>query len=277
MRTSPFALTPWVRGLIIANAVVFLLQLTVFTGPWFQETLAFDPQSVGRQWWGFVTYMFVHGGFLHLALNLLMLFIFGPAVEERMGSGWFGAYYVACGLGGAIVSLGVSLLVPVAPFVGASAAVFGVALAFAIRWPEHPIYVFPVPFPIKAAWLVLILVTLDLAAAMRGSPDGVAHFAHLGGFLVGFILLRSEDSVRRRARAAFQQRVPAHVVPRTHRRAPVPEEAPQAAARAAPAEQAPEHDQVDRLLDKISESGLDSLTPDERRLLDDVSRQLRDE
>ncbi|MGD2134923.1 MAG: rhomboid family intramembrane serine protease [Gemmatimonadales bacterium] len=277
MRTTPFALTPWVRGLIAANAAVYLLQLTLFTGPWFGETFAFDPSGVGRQWWGFATYMFVHVGFLHLALNVLMLFIFGPAVEERLGGTAFAAYYALCGVGGAVASLALSLVLPLAPLVGASAAVFGVALAFAVHWPDHPIYVFPIPFPIKAKWLALVLATLALVAAMRGSADGVAHFAHVGGLLAGFLYLRSEESVRQRARKAFQPRVPAHVVPRTHRREPVQEEEPQAAVAPAPTEPAPEQDEVDRLLDKISESGLDSLTPDERRLLDDVSRQLRDE
>ncbi len=270
---APFSLTPWVRGLIIANAVVFLLQLTLFTGPWFYDLFAFNPQEAGRRWWGFLTYMFVHGGFLHLAFNMLMLFFFGPAVEERMGGSSFALYYAICGLGGAAFSLAVSLFVPVTPFVGASAAVFGVSLAFALHWPNAPIYVFPIPVPIKAKWLVIFLATINLFAAIRGTDDGIAHLAHLGGFLFGLIYLRSEAAVRRRMRAAVARRPPAHVVPQRHGRQA------HTAARTADAEPPDQsvHDEIDRVLDKISESGLESLTPAERRLLDDASRQLRDD
>jgi hypothetical protein len=81
----PFALTPWVRRLIAANAVVYLLTITVFTGAWFPQTFAFAPSAALTQPWTFLTYMFVHGGFLHLAFNMLMLFFFGPAVEDQMG------------------------------------------------------------------------------------------------------------------------------------------------------------------------------------------------
>jgi membrane associated rhomboid family serine protease len=273
---SMFSLTPWVRGLIIANAVVYLLTITVFTGPWFYELFAFSPAEAARRWWGFVSYMFVHAGFLHLAFNMLMLFIFGPAVEERMGGTAFALYYFICGLGGAAFSFAVSFLTPVTPFVGASAAVFGVSLAFAMHWPDAPIYVFPLPVPVKAKWLVVFLATVNLVAAIGGASDGVAHLAHLGGFLFGFIYLRSEKAVMRRARAAVRAREVAHVVPQRRSRQPRPAASP--AANAGNGEPAHERqDELDRVLDKISQSGLGSLTPDERRLLDEMSRELRDD
>src|SRR5438046_766179 len=128
---SPFSLTPWVRRLLIANAVVYLLTITVFTGAWFFQLFAFAPLAAARQPWTFVSYMFLHEGFLHLAFNMLMLFFFGPAVEDRMGGGSFARYYFLCGLGGATLSFAIALMAPVSPFVGASAAVFGVSLAFA--------------------------------------------------------------------------------------------------------------------------------------------------
>lgn len=275
MRSTPFALTPWVRGILAANAAVFLLQLTVFTGPWFGQTFAFDPHAIGGHWWSFGTHMFVHGGFLQFALAMLMLFLFGPSVEDRMGGRWFALYYLLCGLGGALLSVALSLVMGVEPLTGAAAAVFGVSLAFAYHWPEYPFYIFPIPAPIRAKWLVVGLTTLGLMAAIWSSSDGVAQFAHLGGLLVGFVYLRSEESLRARARAVFEPRVPAHVVPRTRRRAPVPEEEAPAPAVAPPETHI--QDALDRVLDKISQSGIDSLTPDERRLLDDMSRQLRDE
>src|SRR3972149_4491006 len=133
---STFALTPWVRRLIAANAVVYLLTITVFTGTWFSQAFAFAPSAALTQPWTFVTYAFVHGGFLHLAFNMLMLFFFGPAVEERLGGRGVIGYYLFCGLGGAALSFAIALLAPVAPFVGASGAVLGVALAFALYWPD---------------------------------------------------------------------------------------------------------------------------------------------
>lgn len=267
---SPFSLTPWVKGIIIANAVVFLLQKTVFTGPWFYELFAFSPGQAGRHWWGFVSYMFVHGGLLHLAFNMLMLFFFGPAVERRMGSTGFAVYYFVCGLGGAIFSFAVSLFTPVMPFVGASAAVFGVSLAFAMNWPDAGIYVFPLPFPVKAKWLVIFLAAVNLLAAVTSARDGVAHLAHLGGFLFGFLYLRAQTRVAQRSRVHTR---------RAPRLARIPERKGRAHAPAARDEHPAPSDiqaQVDRLLDKISESGLESLTPAERRLLNDMSRQLRE-
>src|SRR5438552_17859911 len=100
-----FGMTPWVRRLIVANLVVFLLQVTLFVSPGFVATLGFAPLSAFRQPWTFFTYMFVHANLLHLAFNLLALYVFGPEVEERMGGGAFVRYYLLCGLGGAVLSL----------------------------------------------------------------------------------------------------------------------------------------------------------------------------
>jgi membrane associated rhomboid family serine protease len=270
---SAFTMTPWVRRLIAANAVVYLLTITVFTGSWFFQTFAFAPSTVLTQPWTLVTYAFLHGGFLHLAFNMLMLFFFGPAVEERLGGQAFLWYYLFCGLGGAVLSFAIALMAPVAPFVGASGAVFGVALAFALYWPDAPILVFPLPVPIKAKWLVLGLAAIDLALAVLPARDGIAHLAHLGGFLFGFLYLRWSSWAARvpRATALRRARTRSKGLPtgfeggrrRDGSRRPVarPDETIQT--------------QIDRLLDKISEKGIDSLTPDERQLLAERSRQLR--
>lgn len=270
---SSFWLTPWVRGLIIANAVIYLFTITLFTGPWLFDVFAFSPDRAVTQWWSFTTYMFLHGGFLHLVFNMLMLFFFGPAVEERMGGATFGLYYLICGLGGAVFSFAVSLATPVAPFVGASAAVFGVSLAFAMHWPDAPVYVFPLPMPIKAKWLVTFLATLNLVIAMFGVQDGVAHLAHLGGFLFGFIYLIGEERLARRARAAAAR----PRLPRAKARAPARETPRVQTERALHTRHRRAiRDEVDRVLDKINKTGLDSLTPEELRLLDDASRHFRE-
>src|SRR6266545_4176642 len=95
-----YASTPWVRRLLVANLLVFLLQVTLFTSPWFGETFGFKPFGALARPWTFVSYMFLHANLLHLAFNLLMLFMFGSAVEERMGPRTFIGYYLLCGLGG---------------------------------------------------------------------------------------------------------------------------------------------------------------------------------
>ncbi|MCH8938128.1 MAG: rhomboid family intramembrane serine protease, partial [Gemmatimonadetes bacterium] len=97
---SPFSVTPWVRRLLVANAVVYLLTITVFTGRWFFDLAAFSPSLVLQQPWTLMTYMFVHGGFFHLAFNMLMLFFFGRDVEDWLGGTAFARYYLFCGLGG---------------------------------------------------------------------------------------------------------------------------------------------------------------------------------
>ena len=125
-------ITPWVLRLIIANAVVLLLMRTLFTSPALAGSLAFSPQDALREPWTFFTYMFVHAGLLHLLGNMLMLFVFGSAVESRMGSRTFILYYLLCGVGAAVFSLGLSGIMQVSAFVGASGAVLGLALAFAI-------------------------------------------------------------------------------------------------------------------------------------------------
>ncbi|MSR06282.1 MAG: rhomboid family intramembrane serine protease [Gemmatimonadetes bacterium] len=271
---SPFSLTPWVRRILIANAVVYLLTITVFTGPWFFELFAFRPATADVQPWTFITYMFVHGGFLHLAFNLLMIFFFGPSVEERMGGGAFLRYYLLCGLGGAAVSFLLMLFVAgVGPVVGASAAALGVALAFAFYWPDAPVYLVPLPMPVKVKWLVLFLFGMDLLLGVSGARDGVAHFAHIGGFLFGFAYLKTQQLLASRVRPALPRRSEVRVLAR-----PASEGARARVDHCSTRSQADSvQREMDRVLDKISASGLNSLTAAERRFLYDTSKQMKRE
>src|SRR5437773_1496360 len=188
-----FGMTPWVRRLFVANLVVFLFQMTIFVDPRFLATFGFVPLRALAQPWTFVTYMFLHGGPLHLAFNLLALFVFGPDVEERMGGRSFLAYYLLCGLGGAALSFALMQFRPVELVIGASAAVYGVLLAFAWVAPDRPIYVFPLPEPIPAKWLVTFTVAVSLGLAIFPPIDKVSHLAHLGGFGAGFLYLKVAD------------------------------------------------------------------------------------
>jgi membrane associated rhomboid family serine protease len=269
-------ITPWVLRLIIANAVVLLLMRTIFLSPAMADALAFSPATALRQPWSFFTYMFVHAGLLHLLGNMLMLFVFGTAVENRMGSRTFILYYLLCGVGAAIFSLGLSTIMPVSPFVGASGAVLGVALAFAIYWPDAELIIFPIPMPIRAKTLVTALVGLDVLLYFLTPGDGIAHLAHVGGVAFGYLFFRMQGFTRRSPHPPPRPvervvMVQSGAAEPEHRR-PV---TPARTRRRVDAD--PVAAEVDRVLDKISEKGIASLTPAERHFLDEVSKQKKSE
>jgi membrane associated rhomboid family serine protease len=272
-----YALTPWVRRLLVANLLVFLLQVTLFTSPRFLAALGFQPLLALERPWTFLTYMFLHAGPLHLAFNLLALFMFGGPVEDRLGSRVFIWFYLLCGLGGAALSFLLIQLVPIGgPIVGASGAIYGLILAFAWYWPDAPIYVFPVPAPIAAKWLVTFAVAISLVLALPpfNGSDGVAHLAHLGGMAAGFLYLKAQDfQLGRAARHLRRVSEPSVLVTPAPRGAERGASAPQPKRRPAPDDRA--HAEIDRVLDKISASGIESLTAAERKFLFEMSRHLR--
>ncbi len=264
--------TPWVVRLIAANMVVLLLMRTIFISPELTSALAFSPAAALTAPWTFFTYMFVHAGLLHLLGNMFMLFVFGTPVESRMGSRAFLFYYLLCGVGAAVFSLALSNLTNVGPMVGASGAVLGVALAFAMYWPDAELIVFPLPVPIRARTLVALLIGADVLFAFLTPGDGIAHVAHVGGALSGYLYFRMQGLSRR------SPQPPPRAVERVvmvqsgsaepERRTPVTPARPRRRADADPVAA-----EVDRVLDKISEKGIASLTPAERRFLDEVSKQ----
>jgi membrane associated rhomboid family serine protease len=275
MRSSPsYRITPWVGRIIIANAVVLLLLMTLFTSPSLFQALEFSPRTALIRPWTFASYMFVHAGLLHLIANMLMLFVFGTAVESRMGSRNFILYYLFCGVGAAVFSLLLATVMPVAGFIGASGAVLGVAVAFAMFWPDAELIVFPIPMPIKARTLVIGLVALDVIASRLWPGDGIAHLAHVGGALFGYLFFRAQLLSRRSA--APSTRTVERVVMvqsgsgESERHTPVTPMRPRRRVEADPVAA-----EVDRVLDKISEKGISSLTPAERRFLDEVAKQKR--
>lgn len=273
MNLSPSSrFTPWVGRLIIANAVVLLLLRTIFTSPALTQALAFSPDAALTRPWTFVSYMFVHAGLLHLLFNMLMLFVFGAPVEARMGSRAFILYYLYCGVGAAVFCLALSGIMSVGPFVGASGALLGVALAFAMFWPDAELIVFPFPMPIRARTLVMVLVGLDVLFYFVAPGDGVAHLAHVGGAAFGYLFFRIQGIARRSPhrppRAVERVVMVQSGAAEPERRTPTPPARPRRRVEADPVAA-----EVDRVLDKISEKGLASLTPAERRFLDEVSKQ----
>jgi membrane associated rhomboid family serine protease len=275
-------ITPWVGRLLAINAVVLLLQQTVFTSEALTDLLRFDPEQALARPWTFVSYMFLHGGLLHLLGNSLALFVFGPIAEQRLGSSRFLFYYLYCGIGGAVFSLALWFtgLLPVPAFIGASGAILGLAFAFAKYQPDAELLIFPLPFPIKARNLVWLLAGLDTIGALLGS-DNIAHFAHLGGLGAGWLFFALQGI----ARPGEPPRLPsmrplAPVLSHGEdgaQQQPTVQVRSEPVSRAAPLESgdALEAAEIDRVLDKISATGLASLSHDERHFLDGVAARRR--
>ena len=242
-------MTPWVQRLLIANIGMFFLQLTA---PGVEEWLAFVPMLVLARPWSVVTYMFLHGSVTHILFNMIALYFFGPRVEGRLGSQQFITLYLLSGVSGALFSF---LFAPGAAVLGASAAVFGVMLAFARFWPRERIYIWGV-LPIEARWLVVISTVLALYSGFRGSTGGVADFAHLGGYAGAFLYLKWLE------RMADARRFSTHAV------ASVPDKLLGKWREVDPRSvHEVNREEVNRILDKISAKGLGSLTPQEKLFL----------
>ena len=291
---EPPRLTPAVQALIAINIAIYFVQRTVVQPSDMAEALGFQLHDLGRSWYTIFTYMFVHGGFWHLALNLYTLFLFGPRVERAMGS-WrdFTRFYVIAGLGGWLAHV---LFVRDGVLIGASAAIFGVMLAYAAKWPETEVYLFGV-LPMKVRWLVAALVVMNLVQGLApGDGDGTAYLAHVGGMVTAWLYLRATNAL-----------APEHARPMVASAPDVPDEPPRAVPRNMPRgrEKLSEIDELiarkatmvkrtsapmakpptatpvvsaelDHVLDKISQHGLESLNVDERRLLEEMSRRLRE-
>ncbi|HTJ21748.1 MAG TPA: rhomboid family intramembrane serine protease [Gemmatimonadaceae bacterium] len=243
-------MTPWVRRLIIANIVVFFLEQTTRGGV--IQSLALVPAYVYLKPWTIVTYMFVHANFTHILFNMLALYFFGPRVEERIGSTRFITLYTVSGISGALLS---TVFAPFSAVVGASGAVFGVMLAFAMFWPTAQIYIMGI-LPIEARLAVFLMAGLALWSGLHGSRTGVADFAHLGGFVGGWLYLKWLDMRHgaRRFRAKVAPKIPTDKLTNWKRVDPK-------------SVHEVNRDEVNRILDKISASGLASLTPQERQFL----------
>ncbi len=191
-----------VQLLLVANGGMFLLEL--YAGRPVIDVLALWPPvslvtalsgqpTPGFQWWQLVTYAFLHGSLMHLLLNMYALWLFGSRMERLWGSNAFTFYYFFCVIGAGLVQLFVASLGPAEAggyaTLGASGGVFGLLLAFGLTFPnERLLLVFP-PIVLRAKWFVLIYGAIELWAGITGTEAGVAHFAHLGGMLFGFILL----------------------------------------------------------------------------------------
>ena len=204
LRSGPNSAIPNVIfALLIANGLVFALQQ--FSGRFLVINFGLWPAGVpGSPFapWQVVTYGFLHGNVVHLAFNMFALWMFGRELEILMGARRFVVYYFTCVIGAAIVQLIVAGLqadeVGLYPTIGASGGVFGILLAFGMAFPNRMIMLLFPPIPMKAKYFVIIYGLLELYLGVAGAAPGVAHFAHLGGMLFGFLLIRYWNRPRKR-------------------------------------------------------------------------------
>ena len=279
---------PVIKALLIINGLMWLffgLFLPAFTFKTvpifviFREYLELWPLGTNFWPWQLVTYMFLHGGFWHIFFNMLMLWMFGMELEYTWGSAKFLLYYLLCGIGAGIANLFVApMLGQVAPTVGASGAVFGIMIAFGMLWPDRPIYVYFL-LPIRAKYFIIAAIAIELLS--RGSADGVAHVAHLGGAATGFLFIFAErHSQDLRSKLG---NLGGGIFRRSTRPGPRIWQGNEVQdARFHDIGSPPRKDDdedvtqevIDAILDKISRGGYQSLSEEEKRILNEASRKI---
>jgi len=251
-------LTPLVRNLIIINVAIFLLQFisgTLLQRSFLEAIFALNPEKVSDFWiWQLLTYSFLHADFFHILFNMFSLWMFGSELESTWGSDIFlKAYLFAASLGGVLTYLA-HFWWPQGIVLGASGGIYGLLVAFAMIWPNREI-LFMAIFPLKAKYFVLIIM---LMLAFSGGGGHIAHFAHAGGALGGYLFVRYFEffrnfgnwnfsisrSIQRRKMRKYQEEMDMRVNAKTR---------------------------VDELLDKISKQGMNSLTRKEKKFLNEAS------
>ena len=201
---------PAVKNIIIINVLVMVMT-SLREGFMFEHFALFYPTSPFFRWWQPVTHLFMHGGFMHIFFNMYAVYIFGSVLERIWGTKKFLIYYFITGLGAALVHTGVEWLqmqywmtaaaegstaaltsihaLKMTPTVGASGAVFGLLMGYAMLYPDSIMTLIFPPISMKAKWFVLIYAAIELLTGITGTGAGIAHFAHLGGLIFGFLLI----------------------------------------------------------------------------------------
>ncbi len=308
------AMPPITKNLLIINVLCFFASYVFAShGIDFDELfgLHFFLASGFRPWQPF-TYMFMHANLSHLFFNMFAVWMFGRIMEQTMGRNRFLFYYLTCGLGAGLaqelvqmgeywyygfgsyehIMFGDGTSMLTADFlnrwntVGASGAVYGILLSFGMTYPEERLFIFPLPVPIKAKYFVMGYAVIELLSALSQKGDGVAHIAHLGGMLVGFLLLlywrggnggnrrggysgydrgsNSWDNFRRWFSSFGKKKEPHIDVTYGGRYGQ------EAAYRQ---EKKEREEELNRILDKVKKNGYEGLTPEEKKRLFDISRK----
>ena len=303
------------RNIPVVTKNLLLVNIIAFVATWILQLRGLDLNDLlglhffmaaDFQVWQLLTYMFLHSGFTHILFNMFALWMFGVVIENVWGPKKFLFYYISCGVGAGIMQeiaqffsfyFTISAQDPTVGFgelfaighqlstqlngwttIGASGAVYAILLAFGMTFPNERIFIFPLPIPIKAKWFVMFYVAIDLFSAMSSSGDNVAHMAHLGGMLFGYLMIRYWnnhptagygrsngrqffDRLKENFEKRSQPKMKVHKGGTNNR-----EDDWEFNAR-----KKQNQEEIDRILDKIRRSGYDSLTKEEKQKLFDSS------
>ena len=303
------------RNIPVVTKNLLLVNIIAFVATWILQLRGLDLNDLlglhffmaaDFQVWQLLTYMFLHSGFTHILFNMFALWMFGVVIENVWGPKKFLFYYISCGVGAGIMQeiaqfisfyFTISAQDPTVGFgelfasghqlstqlngwttIGASGAVYAILLAFGMIFPNERIFIFPLPIPIKAKWFVMFYVAIDLFSAMSSSGDNVAHMAHLGGMLFGYLMIRYWnnhptagygrsngrqffDRLKENFEKRSQPKMKVHKGGTNNR-----EDDWEFNAR-----KKQNQEEIDRILDKIRRSGYDSLTKEEKQKLFDSS------
>lgn len=298
---------PVIKYLLITNIAVFLLQNFIFASlsaggenlaylffkyfalqPISSDSLHSSPIIGPFMPWQLFTYMFMHGGFWHLFLNMFALWMFGMELENIWGSKKFLMYYMLCGVGAGLANLFLSPLFSAvqAPTVGASGSIYGILVAFGMMFPNRPIFIYFL-FPIKAKYFVVIYMLIELFSV--GSNSGIAHIAHLGGGLVGFFyiwitnntnisnMFRFPDKPRPKQQKTSSSNVYKSKYYEKYNTGSESDDVSDVdyyEEKNQTDEEKALQEKIDEILDKISKDGYKSLTEEEKRILFEASKKI---
>jgi membrane associated rhomboid family serine protease len=262
--SSGMVWTEVVKFLIIANVTIYVAQSLFGLDYFLVKNFSLIPAAFfSGSLWQVVTYMFLHGGFTHILFNMIALWMFGSALERVWGSMEFLKYYMITGIGGGLCYALFNMGSPI-PTVGASGAIYGLLLAFAVLFPDEIIYIWGI-LPMKAKYFALLFGGIEFFASFK-SGSGVAHLAHLGGMAVGYIYLKRKGGGGK----AFGGHFGGDRLKEWNRKMKEADDA----------RMENEIEQirleVDELLDKINRVGFDGLTKKEQERLEEASKFLRE-
>ena len=305
------------RNIPTVTKNLLLVNIIAFVATWLLQIRGIDLNDVcGLHYfmaadfhpWQLVTYMFLHSGFMHILFNMFALWMFGVVIENVWGPRKFLFYYISCGIGAGLMQelaqfcsfyLTISSQDPSVTFselfvigqqlsmqlngwttIGASGAVYAILLAFGMIFPNERIFIFPLPIPIKAKWFVMFYVAIELFSALGSSGDNVAHMAHLGGMLFGFLMIRYWNNhptagYGRNKGHQFFENLKENFERRKGAKMNVHKGC--AATREDDLNynerKRQNQEEIDRILDKIRRSGYDSLTKEEKQKLFESSNE----
>ena len=284
-----------VQVLIAINVAIYYLQLVGIFGS-LENSFGFSLDRFEGRWWTVATFMFIHGGFWHLAANMYALYLFGPRLEQAWGTRRFLRFYAFCALTGLLAHA--ALVRDGGTLFGSSAPIFGVMIAYAMTWPTDEVFVFGV-LPTRVWTTLWALVGVNIGTGIYLTGDTGLRFeylVHLAGAVGGWAFMRtpgapSLEQLRQRVSRVPDAEDPPRPIPRSQPRGrerddttdEIVQRSRALLARQGPAQRVSSpkragqpREELNRVLDKISASGIESLTPDERRTLEDMARQLRD-